>query len=130
MQAPPKRPTGRRRAGRPGRVVGPSLAGFLRRKSGPATGWQRGWCVLAGGQLTWFDDKGGVRQFTVQLASCTCKRSKAPMASTGAELEKIKKKEERPRLTTIEGGSMKQRTIDEMIMTTKMKREQTLDIDR
>lgn len=52
------------------------------------------------------------------------------VVSTGAELEKIKKKEERPRLTTIEGGSMKQRTIDEMIMTTKMKREQTLDIDR
>jgi hypothetical protein len=89
MQAPPRRAAGRRRAGRPGRVVGPSLAGFLRRKSGPATGWQRGWCVLAGGQLTWFDDKGGARQFTLQLAGCACKRSQAPMASTGSELELV-----------------------------------------
>ncbi len=69
--------------------MGPALAGFLRRRSGPATGWQRGWCVLAGGQLTWFDDKGGVRQFTLQLADCACKRSQAPTASTGAELELI-----------------------------------------
>ena len=49
----------RRVGGRPGRVVGPALAGWLRRKSGPASGWQRGWCVLTGGQLTWFDGKGG-----------------------------------------------------------------------
>ena len=78
----------RRRAGRPGRVVGASLAGWLRRKGGPA-GWQRGWCVLVGEQLTWFDDKGGARQFTLELAGCVCQRSQAPMASANAELELV-----------------------------------------
>ena len=77
----------RRRAGRPGRMAA-GLAGWLRRKSGPA-GWQRGWCVLVGEQLTWFDDKGGVRQFTLELAGCVCQRSQAPMASADAELELV-----------------------------------------
>ena len=84
---------GRRRAGRPGRQLeGPQLAGWLRRKSGPASGWQRGWCVLTGSQLAVFADKGGTRQLTLDLRGCTCRRSQAPPAPTGSgapELELV-----------------------------------------
>lgn len=43
--------------------------------------------MLAGRQITWFDEKGGVRQFTLELAGCVCKRSQAPTAREGTELE-------------------------------------------
>jgi hypothetical protein len=68
----------------------PSLAGWLRRKSGPTTGWRREYCVLTGYQISWFEDQEcNAQMMTFDLRGCVCRRSQAPVASGIAELELV-----------------------------------------